>query len=95
MFNGVLKNIKIEETVSLLSCFVSQEKLQDAQKPREELDMLFTQLQDTARRVAKVRLECKVEIDVEDFVSSFRLDIMEAVYSWAKRSKFYEIMEIT
>ncbi|GJW35310.1 DExH-box ATP-dependent RNA helicase DExH9 isoform X1 [Tanacetum coccineum] len=95
MFNGVFKDIKIEEMVSLLSCFVWQEKLQDAQKPREELEMLFTQLQDTARRVAKVQLDSKVQIDVESFVSSFRPDIMEAVYSWAKGSKFYEIMEIT
>nr|GEU73064.1 DExH-box ATP-dependent RNA helicase DExH9 [Tanacetum cinerariifolium] len=95
MFNGVFKDIKIEEMVSLLSCFVWQEKLQDAQKPREELEMLFTQLQDTARRVAKVQLDSKVQIDVESFVSSFQPDIMEAVYSWAKGSKFYEIMEIT
>lgn len=95
MFNGVLQDIKVEEMVSLLSCFVWQEKLNDAPKPREELDLLFTQLQDTARRVAKVQLECKVQIDVESFVSSFRPDIMEAVYAWAKGSKFYEIMEIT
>lgn len=60
MFNGVLKDIKVEEMVSLLSCFVWQEKLQEAQKPREELELLFTQLQDTARRVAKVQLESKV-----------------------------------
>lgn len=32
---------------------------------------------------------------MENFVNSFRPDIMEAVYSWAKGSKFYEIMEIT
>ncbi|KAJ4966181.1 hypothetical protein NE237_018030 [Protea cynaroides] len=95
MFNGVLKDINVEEMVSLLSCFVWQEKLRDAQKPREELDLLFTQLQDTARRVAKVQLECKVQIDVENFVNSFRPDIMEAVYAWAKGSKFYEIMEIS
>ncbi|KAL5813687.1 hypothetical protein ACOSQ4_024328 [Xanthoceras sorbifolium] len=95
MFNGVLKDLKVEEMVSLLSCFVWQEKLQDATKPREELELLFTQLQDTARRVAKVQLECKVQIDVESFVNSFRPDIMEAVYAWAKGSKFYEIMEIT
>lgn len=95
MFNGVFKDIKVEEMVSLLSCFVWQEKLKDAQKPREEIELLFTQLQDTARRVAKVQLECKVQIDVENFVSSFRPDIMEAVYAWAKGSKFYEIMEIT
>lgn len=95
MFSGVFKDLKVEEMVSLLSCFVWQEKLQGAQKPRDELELLFTQLQDTARRVAKVQLECKVQIDVENFVSSFRHDIMEAVYAWAKGSKFYEIMEIT
>nr|GMC81398.1 DExH-box ATP-dependent RNA helicase DExH9 [Ipomoea batatas] len=95
MFNGVFKEIKVEEMVSLLSCFVWQEKLQDAQKPRDELELLFTQLQDTARKVAKVQLECKVQIDVENFVSSFRPDIMEAIYAWAKGSKFYEIMEFT
>ncbi|KAL3515766.1 hypothetical protein ACH5RR_022668 [Cinchona calisaya] len=95
MFNGVLKDIKVEEMISLLSCFVWQEKLQDAQKPRDELELLFIQLQDTARRVAKVQLECKVQIDVENFVSSFRPDIMVAVFAWAKGSRFYEIMEIT
>lgn len=95
MFNGILKDVTVEEMVSLLSCFVWQEKLQNATKPREELELLFAQLQDTARKVAKVQLECKVQIDVESFVSSFRPDIMEAVYAWAKGSKFYEIMEIT
>ncbi|KAL2926648.1 DExH-box ATP-dependent RNA helicase DExH9 [Bienertia sinuspersici] len=89
MFNGAFKDINIEEMVALLSCLVWQEKLQEAQKPREELELLFAQLQDTARRVAKV------QVDVDVFVSSFRPDIMEAVYAWAKGSKFYEIMEIT
>ncbi|KAJ1383224.1 rRNA-processing arch domain [Sesbania bispinosa] len=95
MFNGVFKDIKVEEMVSLLSCLVWQEKIHDSAKPREELDLLFAQLQDTARRVAQLQLECKVQIDVESFVKSFRPDIMEAVYAWAKGSKFYEIMEIT
>ena len=60
MFSGILKDVKAEEMVSLLSCFVWQEKLQDAAKPREELELLFAQLQDKARRIAKVQLECKV-----------------------------------
>ncbi|GMH05391.1 hypothetical protein Nepgr_007231 [Nepenthes gracilis] len=95
MLNGVLKDTKVEEMVSLLSCFVWKEKLPDSQKPREELELLFIQLQDIAGRVAKVELECKVQMDIEKFVSSFRPDIMEAVYAWAKGSKFYQIMEIT
>ena len=60
MFNGVFKDIKVEEMISLLSCFVWREKINDAAKPREELDLLYAQLQDTARRVAQLQLECKV-----------------------------------
>lgn len=95
MFSGALKDVTVEQMVALLSCFVWQEKLRDAPKPREELDLLFYQLQETARRVANLQLECKVQIDVENFVNSFRPDIMEAVYSWARGSKFYQIMEMT
>ncbi|AQL02685.1 DExH-box ATP-dependent RNA helicase DExH9 [Zea mays] len=95
MFSGALKDATVEQVVALLSCFVWQEKLQDAPKPREELDLLFYQLQETARRVANLQLECKIQIDVESFVNSFRPDIMEAVYSWARGSKFYQIMEMT
>ena len=60
MFSGTLKDATVEQMVALLSCFVWQEKLQDAAKPREELDLLFYQLQETARRVANLQLECKV-----------------------------------
>lgn len=60
MFSGLFQNISVEEMVALLSCFVWQEKLQDAPKPREELGSLFSQLQETARRVANVQLDCKV-----------------------------------
>ncbi|KAK9169685.1 hypothetical protein Syun_001825 [Stephania yunnanensis] len=95
MFNGVLKDANVEQMVSLLSCFVWQEKLQDAQKPMKELHLLFTQLRETAQRVAKIQLESNVSIDVEHFVNSFRPDIMEVVYAWANGSKFCEIMEIT
>lgn len=63
MFNGVLKDIKVEEMIALLSCFVWREKLQEVQKPRDQLEMLFMQLQDAARKVAKVQLECKVSSD--------------------------------
>uniref|UniRef100_A0ACD6A8A7 Uncharacterized protein n=1 Tax=Avena sativa TaxID=4498 RepID=A0ACD6A8A7_AVESA len=95
MFSGTLKDATVEQMVALLSCFVWQEKLHDAPKPREELDLLFYQLQETARRVANLQHECKIEIDVESFVNSFRPDVMEAMYLWARGSKFHQIMEMT
>ncbi|KAF5175867.1 Dexh-box atp-dependent rna helicase dexh9 [Thalictrum thalictroides] len=36
MFNGVLKDVNVEEMVSLLSCFVWEEKLQDHYFPLGE-----------------------------------------------------------
>lgn len=32
---------------------------------------------------------------MESFANSFRPDIMELVYAWARGSKFYEMMSIT
>ncbi|KAM0946510.1 putative RNA helicase [Dioscorea sansibarensis] len=61
MFSGLFKDLKVEEMVALLSCLVWQEKLQDAPKPREGLEMLFSQLQETARRVVNVQLDSKTE----------------------------------
>lgn len=95
MFSGLFKDAKVEHMVSLLSCFVWQEKLQEAPKLEENLDLLFTRLKETARTVAKVQLESNVPIDVEKFVSSFRPDIIGAVNAWANGSKFCDIMGMT
>jgi ATP-dependent RNA helicase DOB1 len=95
MFSGVFKDATVEQLVSLLSCFVWQEKLKDRPKIREDLESLLSHLHDIARRIGKVQLECKVQIDVEAYVNSFRPDVMEAVYAWAKGAKFYEVMKIT
>lgn len=95
MFSGVFKDATVEQLVALLSCFVWQEKLKDRPKLREDLETLLSQLHDIGRRIGKVQLECKVQIDVEAYVNSFRPDVMEAVYAWAKGAKFYEIMQIT
>ncbi|CAI5528035.1 unnamed protein product [Closterium sp. Naga37s-1] len=35
-----------------------------------------------ARRIARVQEECKIAVDVETYVASFRPDIMEAVFGW-------------
>lgn len=93
MFNGVFKDIKVEEIVSLLSCFVWQEKLQDAAKPREELELLFIQLQDTARRVAKVQLECKVSTNfyLPKFIYSTLFILLSMFFFFKKKKTLYVV----
>lgn len=52
-------------------------------------------LQEIARRIAKVSNECKLPIDVEDYVSSFRPDLMEVVFTWCKGAKFSKVCKMT
>ncbi|CAK9262411.1 unnamed protein product [Sphagnum jensenii] len=94
MFGGVFKDATLEQIVALLSCFVWQEKIKNLPKLREDLASLYSQLREVARRVGKVQVECKMSIDVEDYVASFRPDIMEVAYAWCKGAKFVEVMQI-
>ena len=60
MFCGTLNCMLLQIRWRLCFLFSWQEKLQDAPKPREELDLLFCRLQGTGQMVANFLLECKV-----------------------------------
>lgn len=97
MFEGVFNQLSVEQTVALLSCFIFDEKTKkDGQsKMLEDLAAPFRQLQETARRVAKIQLEAKIELDEEEFVGKLNAGLMQAVFAWAKGSKFSEILKMT
>ena len=54
IFNGVFSELSVEHTVALLSALVHTEKGTDSVKIRDDLAGPFRQLQEAARRVAKV-----------------------------------------
>lgn len=51
---------------------------------KPELAGPFRQLQETARKIAKVSQESKIAIDVEEYVQKFSPHMMEVTYSWCK-----------
>jgi ATP-dependent RNA helicase DOB1 len=70
-------------------------KAAGAPKLREELAATHAKLRETARRVAKVEHECRMTKDVEEYVDSFKPDLMELCYAWARGAKFAELMKTT
>lgn len=52
-------------------------------------------LLETARRVGKVAEECKLPIDVEDYVGSFRPDLMDVMAAWYRGAKFADVLKMT
>ena len=70
-------------------------KTAGAPKLREELSAMHAKLRETARRVAKVEHECRMTKDVEEYVDSFKPDLMELCYAWARGAKFADLMKTT
>ena len=61
----------------------------------EELAGPLRQLQETARRIGKVSQEAKLDVDIDDYVESFKPHLMDVVYSWSKGASFLQICKMT
>lgn len=95
MFNGAFNDLTAEQTAALLSCFVFTEKSEEAVRTREELQAPLRMLQETARRIARVSNESKLPVDEEEYVQSFKTDMMDVVYQWCQGAKFSQIVKMT
>ncbi|KAK9475667.1 rRNA-processing arch domain-containing protein [Lipomyces japonicus] len=95
IFNGALNDLTPEQIAAVLSCFVFQEKTKETPKQSPELAAPLRELKDTARKVAKVSRESKLQLNEEEYVESFKSDLMEVVYAWAKGSSFAQICKLT
>jgi len=62
---------------------------------KEELATPLRQLQETARRISKVSNESGIAIVEDEYVQSFKIEMMEVVLQWCKGAKFSEICKLT
>ncbi|TKR73625.1 hypothetical protein L596_020918 [Steinernema carpocapsae] len=92
LFAGVFNKMSPAETAALLSCFVFQEKSKN-QVP-EDLQGHFRTLQETARRIAKVSAECKLQLNEEKYLESFNPGLMAVVHGWCSGKTFQEVVKI-
>ncbi|KAJ3267187.1 ATP-dependent RNA helicase mtr4 [Chytriomyces hyalinus] len=92
---GVFGDLTVEQTVALLSAFCFQEKNDKTPPLRAELEAPFKVLQQHARKIAQVSIESKLKMDEEEYVQSFRPELMEVVYQWASGAKFSAICKLT
>jgi ATP-dependent RNA helicase DOB1 len=95
IFNGVFSDLNIEQTCALLSCFTFGERSSTDVELRPELKEPFRTLQDAARKIAEVSIECKIQMDPQEYVDSFRHELMPVVYAWALGAKFSQICKLT
>ncbi|KAJ2379058.1 ATP-dependent RNA helicase mtr4, partial [Coemansia sp. RSA 2611] len=96
MFHGVFNDLTTEQTVALLSCFVFSEKSKDEPpKLQEDLAVPLRVMQESARQIAQISNECKLRVVEEEYVASFRPELMDVVNAWCRGAKFSQICRMT
>ncbi|THH17164.1 hypothetical protein EW146_g3591 [Bondarzewia mesenterica] len=95
IFNGVFNPLTPEQCAGLLSCFVFSEKSTQQIRLKEELAAPLRVMQEIARRIAKVSKESKLPIVEDDYVSSFKVELMDAVVQWCRGASFSEIRKLS
>lgn len=95
IFTGTFNDMEPEHCAALLSCFVFGERSEHPVRLKEELAAPLRILQDTARRIAKVSVECRLPVVEQDYVQSFKVELMDAVLQWCQGARFVDICKMT
>uniref|UniRef100_A0AC34F163 Helicase ATP-binding domain-containing protein n=1 Tax=Panagrolaimus sp. ES5 TaxID=591445 RepID=A0AC34F163_9BILA len=90
IFDNVFRNLDAATSAALLSCFICQEK-GNTPKLAEVLSGCLRTMQGFARRIAQATKDSLMEIDEDEYIDSFKPQMMDVVYSWIQGKSFSEI----
>jgi ATP-dependent RNA helicase DOB1 len=92
VFQNVFADMEANHIVALCSCLVFDEKSEDPITNNLNLMKAFDTMKGIARNVAEVMVENKMPIDVEEYVSRMKPNLMDVILAWLEGKRFYEIM---
>lgn len=90
LFDRFFNELSPEMCATVLSCFIFEEK-SEAPALKEELARPFREVQAKARIIAKVAQESKLPLVEDEYLQTFKYQLMEVVYAWAHGKSFAEI----
>lgn len=94
LFDRFFNELTPETCASVLSCFIFEEK-SEAPALKEELARPFREVQAKARTIAKISQESKLPLVEEEYVQTFKYQLMEVVYAWSHGKSFAEIWYVS
>ncbi|KIX04617.1 uncharacterized protein Z518_05487 [Rhinocladiella mackenziei CBS 650.93] len=95
LFNRFFNDLTAEQCAAVMSCFVFEEKVNEQTNLPEDLARLLREIQRQARVIAKVSIESKLAMNEEEYVQSFKWQLMPVMYAWATGKSFGEICKMT
>ncbi|EAT87640.1 hypothetical protein HBI56_120940 [Parastagonospora nodorum] len=95
LFNRFFNELTPEQCAACLSCFIFEEKSKEVPALKEELAKPYREIQQQARVIAKISVESKLTVNEEEYLKSFKFELMDVVYAWSKGATFAEICKMT
>lgn len=96
LINGHFQKLEPEAIAAICSCLVFTDTKGEPIEPKHPvLADGYTRLVSIVKKVATVLVECKIDINEEEFVQSFKPDLVDVTYKWCKGKKFEEICKMT
>uniref|UniRef100_A0A7S3DYQ9 ATP-dependent RNA helicase Ski2/MTR4 C-terminal domain-containing protein n=1 Tax=Chloropicon laureae TaxID=464258 RepID=A0A7S3DYQ9_9CHLO len=95
MLEGAFNTLDVHQVVAVASCLVPVENTQAVVDVQPALKEPLLALKAAAQRIGDVSKAKGLEIDVEEYVQSFKSTLMNVSYSWSRGSSFSEISAMT
>jgi len=95
IFEGLFNDLEPAAVCALLICLFPMEKSRNATIVRSELTPGLAFLQKSARHVAEVQKECKIDINIEKYMSQFSTNLANITYDWCKGKSFPDVTSQT
>lgn len=91
LFDRFFNELTPEQCAACLSCFIFEEKSKNTPALREELAEPFRWIQKKAKTIADASRDAKLTLNEDEYVQSFKCELMEVVFQWAKGASFSDI----
>lgn len=91
LFNRFFNELTPEQCAATLSCFIFEEKSKEQDALKDELMKPYLDIQKQARIIAKISQESKMTVNEEEYLNTFKRELMEVVFAWAKGASFAQI----
>lgn len=95
IFNGAFNDLTPQQSAALLSCFVFTEKSEQITRLKNELEEPMKKMKEAAKKIAEEIKSAGIDIKEQEYIDSFKTELMDVVYHWCKGSTFSEICKMT
>ena len=94
IYGGVFGPLSVSQVASLVSCFVWRQKSEVRGKLPPGMEACHAALREAARKVGRAEAESGLQVDIDEYVDSFKPDLMEVVAAWCNGATFSTIQAL-